>query len=245
MEKNPYRFRIKIIVDILNEITKLNKDITRKNIVDIVKRIYDKHGLKPFKGKSNPLDLYDKELASLYVIGKYGLGLDSEYPDLFNRVFYVEKTLEDCINLLVNNKYEESRELLKSISSANVVDSNTLARMLRIPFTKLVFGFITEEEFSNILKKTYEAFPEEARTVRNYVKFYIAFKIADMIYRGKIRDRSYKEAFKKALALKIGFPRVVPSDEYILTISREVFNIPEEVLHRVLSISRRESEEEK
>lgn len=240
MEKNPYRFRIRVVVDILNEIISLNKEITRKNVVDIVKKMYEKHGLKPFKGKANPIDLYDKELSSLYVIGKYGLGLDTDYPDLFNKIFYVEKTLEECINLVASGRYNESRELLKSISSLNVIDSNTVAKMLRIPFTKLLFGFMSEEEFSDILKRTLESFPEEARTVRNYVKFYIAFKIAEMIYRGRIKDKSYKEAYKKAVAIRLGFPRIMPDDEYIYAISREVFNISEEILCRILSVKREE-----
>lgn len=238
MSRNPYRYRIKILVDIINEIINYSREFSRKDVVEVVRKTYEKHGLKPIRGRSNPLDIYDKELSSLYIIGKYGLGIDSDYPELFNKIFYIEKTLEDCINLLVMGKYIESRELLKTISSSNVIDSNTLARMLRIPFTKLIFGFISEEEFSNILRKSIEAFPEEARTVKNYVKFYIAFKIADMIYRGRIRDRSYKEAYKKALSLRSGFPRVVPSDEYIYIIAREVFNIPDDLLYKILNIKK-------
>ncbi|MEM0379901.1 MAG: DUF2192 domain-containing protein [Desulfurococcaceae archaeon] len=239
MEKNPYRYRIKITVDILNEVINLylTTEIKREDVVEIVKRIYEKYGLKPIKGKSTPMDIYDKELSSLYIIGKYGLGLDTEYPDLFNKVFSIEKKLEECINLLISNKYSEARELLKTINPLNIVDSNTLARMLRIPFIKLIFGFISENDFSNILMKTIEAFPEETRTIKSFVKFYIAFKISDMIYRGLIRDKSYKEAYKKALALRIGFSRTVPDDQYVYSIAREVFNIPEDVLNNILTVN--------
>lgn len=236
MARNPYRHRIRVLVDIINEIINLGESIDRRGVVEIVRKRYDKHGLKPIKGKSNPDDIYDKELSSIYVIGKYGLGIDNEYPELFNKIFFVEKVLEECVELLISGKYSEARELLKTISSSSVIDSNTLARMLRIPFTKLLFGFTSEEEFSNILKKSIDVFPEEARTVRNYVKFYIAFKTADMIYRGMIRDKSYKEAYKKALSLRTGFPRVVPDDKYIFTIASEIFSIPKDVLNKVLNI---------
>jgi len=235
VERNPYRRRIKILVEVLNTIIH-EEDLSRKEVADILRRAYEKHKIKPLKGKATPPDLYDKELSSLYVIGRYGLGLDDEYPDLFNKLFYLEEGFERVIELLKKDKYEEARELLKPLSSSGVVDSNTIARMLRVPFTKLLFGFTDEEEFATILHRVGRAFPEEERTVKNYVKFYIAFKIAEEISKGLIRSKGFKEAMKKALALRLGFPRVMPSDEYIALIAREVFGVPSSVLGKILSI---------
>jgi len=239
LEKNPYRRRIRVIVNILNNIIRRQDEIGRKDVVEMLRKSYEKHKLKPFKGKANPPDLYDKELVSLYVVGRYGLGLDEDYPSLFEKIFYIEKELEKAVDLIMSGRYEEARLVLKNISPSNVVDSNTVARMLRIPFTKLLFGFMSEEDFSKILLKTREALPEEEKTVKNYVKFYIAFKIAEAIYRGEARNRSYKEALKKALALRIGFPKTYPSDDYIALIAKDVFNVPDDVLEKTLSMEKK------
>ncbi|OYT38847.1 MAG: hypothetical protein B6U89_05200 [Desulfurococcales archaeon ex4484_58] len=238
MERNPYRRRIKLLVDILNEVINKQEEMTRKEVVEILRKTYEKHRIKPLKGKANPPDLYDKELSSLYVVGKYGLGLDEDYPRFFNKVFYIEEVFEKCIEKIMKGDSEGVRELLKTVSLSGVIDSNTVARMLRIPFTKLLLGFIEEEEFAEILLKTKEVLPEEERTVRNYVRFYIAFKTAEAIYRGEIKNKMYKEAYKRALAVRLGFPRSTPSDEYIAIIGKEVFNLSDELLKKTLSIEK-------
>jgi len=237
MKKNPYRKRIQVAVDLLNSIITSKDNLTRQDVVNLLRKTYEKHRLKPLKGKANPPDLYDKEMASLYVVGKYGLALHEEFPEFFNNIFYKEEAFEKALQYIMNDEFEEAKRVLKEISPLNVVDSNTVARMLRIPFTKLLLGFITENEFSEILLKTMKAFPEEERTVKNYVKFYIAFKVAEAIYSGEVKSREYKEALKNALAIRLGFPRVVPSDEYVLTIAKDVFNIPDQILEKVISIN--------
>ena len=108
--------------------------------------------------------------------------------------------------------------------------------MLRIAFTKTILGFDTEESFIGILKRVREAFPEEERTVRNYVRYYIAFKTAEAIARGEIRNRVLKEAYKQALSARIGFEKAIPSDDYIKDIAVHVFNVPEHILSRILSL---------
>ena len=242
MEKNPYRRRIKILVDVFNNVLNRRDELTRQDLVSILRKTYEKYKIKPLKGKANPPDLYDKELASLYVVGRYGLGLHEDYPELFSKLFYIEEAYEKALEYILSGKYEEARDLLKTISTSNVIDSNTVARMLRIPFTKLLMGFMSEEEFSKILVKTLEAIPEEERTVKNYVRFCIAFKIAESIYRGEIRNREYKEAFKRALAIRLGFPHTMPSDDYIAVIAKEVFNIPDKILNKVLSLKKQDTE---
>jgi len=41
----------------------------------------------------------------------------------------------------MSSNLEVAREKLKKISSSGVVDSNTIARLLRLPLTKLMFVF--------------------------------------------------------------------------------------------------------
>ncbi|MEM0366487.1 MAG: DUF2192 domain-containing protein, partial [Acidilobaceae archaeon] len=78
--------------------------------------------------------------------------------------------------------------------------------------------------------------PEKSKTIKNYIKFYIAFKIAEAISNGEVRDRISKEALKHALALEFKLEkRGLPDDSYIRMIAREVFNIPEKILNNILT----------
>ncbi len=232
--RDPFRKRIKVIINILGDA--LNKrGLTREELIDYVKEVYNKQGLQPIRGKAIPPDLYDKELASLYVVGKYGLGLDIDYPEFFKKIFYKELLFDKAVDYILNNDYGSAREVIIELSPENTINSNTLARMLRIAFTRTLLGFMDEKEFIKLLKKSVEAFPEEERTIRNYVRFYVAHKVAEGIYRGSIRNRVTKEAYKQAFAAKAGFPKTTPSDEYILVIAREVYSIPDHVLNKVLS----------
>ncbi len=244
-ERKPYKKRIQIAVNILSEIIRRGEQLDRKNVVEILRRTYEKQGLKPLKGKATPEDIYDKEMSSLYVIGKYGLGLDEEYPGLFNKIFYLEKLYEEVIDKILSGEYDSARNMLKGASPTGVIDSNTIARVLRVVFTKTILGFIDENEFAKILQETAKAFPEEERTVKNYARFYIAFRIAEAIYRGEIRNKTYKEAYKRALALRLGFPLSTPSDEYIAIIAKEVFNIPDNILNKTLSLKKEQGVETK
>lgn len=236
--KLPYKKRIQVAVELLSELAKQVDTISRSQAVELLRTSYQQFKIKPIKGKSTPPDIYDKELATLYVVGKYGLKLDAEMPELFDKVFYIEKALEEAVNHVLSGKYEEARELLKKVSSTGVVDSNIVARMLRIPLVKYILGFETEEYFGKVLKKTLEAFPEEEKTVKNYAKFYVSLKLAEMIYRGEIKTREEKEAYKKALAIRIGFPTSTPSDEYVRVVAKDVFAISDSMLNKVIAEQR-------
>ncbi len=234
-EKNPYRKRIQLAVDILGEVIGRN-DIDRYKLIELMKYKYSKAKIQPIRGKAFPPDIYDKELATLYVIGRYGLGIDIDYPELFNKIFDKETSLDQALEAVLKGDYSKARKLLIEVSPARVIDSNTLARMLRVGFTKTILGFINENVFFELLHKCIEAFPEEQHTVQNFVRFYIAFKLAEEIYSGRVRDRITKEAFKQALAVKMGFPRIMPNDKYIYTIATEVFNINKRILEKVLNL---------
>ncbi len=231
--RSPYKKRIQVGVEILSEAFR-SPGLTRDKLVAMVKRMYGRTRLSPLRGKAFPPDIYDKELATLYVIARYGLGLDHDYPEQFEKLFYREIAYEKAIESVMGGRYEEARRILEEQNPGRVIDSNTLARMLRVAFTKLVLGFMDQEEFHTLLKKTKEAFPEEERTVRSYARFYIAYRIAEKIYRGEIRDRISKELAKQGIAAQIGFPKTVPGDDYIWIIAREVFNIPEHILQKIL-----------
>lgn len=244
MRVSPHKKRLQIAVSLLSELTKSPQPPSRQEVVDMLRKAYEKSRLQPIRGTAIPPDIYDKEMSTLYVVGKYGLLLHEEYPKLFAEVFYKEEAYEKALELITNGNYEEARKLLKESSASGYIDSNTVARMLRIPLTKLVLGFMKEEEFAKILHDVSAAIPEERKTVENYARFFIAFKIAEGIYRGEIKNREYKEALKKALAIRLGFPRSVPSDSYIEAIAESVFGISPEVLGKVLKVKEEAKEGE-
>ncbi len=236
--KSPYRKRIQIAVRILSELTKRLGGLNRSTAVEILRKTYTEYKLQPIRGRNIPPDIYDKEMSLLYVVSKYGLRLNEEHPELHAKIFYIEETLENAINDIMNGKFSEAREKLRSISSTGVIDSNTVARLLRIPLTKSILGFINEEEFRDILQGVLKAIPEEERTIVNYVKFYVSLKLAEAIYRGEVRSREVKEAYKKALAIRLGFPKATPSDSYVWEIARVVFNLSEKKLSGILNVEK-------
>ncbi|MEM0249803.1 MAG: DUF2192 domain-containing protein [Desulfurococcaceae archaeon] len=225
---------MQVAVALLSELVKSFDNVDRSIAVEMLKKAYQAHKLQPIRGKAQPPDIYDKEMATLYIIGKYGLKLDQEYPELFEKVFYVEEALECTLNSVLEGKLKEAREKLKELSPSGTIDSNIIARLLRMPLTKLTLGFLSEEEFKNVLYKVLEAFPEEERTVMNYAKFFVGLKLAELIFKGEVRSREEKEALKKALAIRIGFSKSVPSDEYVKAIAKSVFSVSDKVLEKLL-----------
>ncbi|MEM1596117.1 MAG: DUF2192 domain-containing protein [Desulfurococcaceae archaeon] len=240
--KTPHRNRIQVAVSLLGEFTKFVEEIDRVKAVEILKKTYQEKKLQPIRGKAEPPDLYDKEMATLYVIGKYGLKLDHDYPELFEKVFYLESNLEEVVNKILESRYQEAREKLRNLSPSGVIDSNMIARLLRIPLTKLFLGFISEEDFKNILHKVQEAFPEEEKSVSNYARFFVALKLSEAIQKGEIKTREEKEALKKALAIRIGFPRSTPSDDYVRAVAKSVFNVSDKLLNRILGTRKNSTE---
>ncbi|MEM0198844.1 MAG: DUF2192 domain-containing protein [Desulfurococcaceae archaeon] len=233
--KLPHKKRIQVAVELLSEFMKNLDSIDRSKAVEMLRRMYSIRKLQPIKGKANPPDIFDKEMATLYVIGKYGLKLDSEFPELFDKVFYIEKILDDAVGDVLEGRFEDVKEKLKRSSHSGVVDSNIVARMLRIPLTKFILGFTNENELREVLQKTAKALPDEERTVNNYAKFFVSLKLAEMIYKGEVKSKEEKEAFKKALAIRVGFPRATPSDDYVRVIAKNVFGISDEVLDKLLT----------
>ncbi len=230
MPRNPYKRRLKLLVDLWDIVLRAEPS-SREEVVEMLKKTYSKARLEPLRGKAKPQDLYDKEMASLYVVGRYGLGLYDEYQELFNRVFWKEEIFEEMISRLAEGDREAVEKLAEKLGG---LDQNTVARMLRLAFTRQVYGFADEDEFIEILKKVPEILPEHAETTRKYSRFYIAFRVAEAIASGRVRDRVGKEAFKQALGVKIGLDKITPDDDYIASIASEVFKVSRRKLNTVL-----------
>jgi len=160
--------RIQVLMDIWNKILDLweyDKDLNRNDVVNILKEIYREERLSPIKGASTPSDLFDKEMASLYIVGKYGMGLDVQYPDIFNEIFSKETKYEQVIAILTTESSERAREKIEIILGRSPSD-NEIARILRLKLTEVYFGFVKEESLMNLLKLITKAFPEKERLAK-------------------------------------------------------------------------------
>ncbi|MEM1686037.1 MAG: DUF2192 domain-containing protein [Acidilobaceae archaeon] len=230
--------RINVLMDVWNNIIEYWEEsggsLSRSDVTRILMDAYNRESIKPLKGAANPADLYDKELASLYVVGRYGMGLEEQYPDIFDKIFREEIKYENVINIMSKEPLEIAREKIKVILGD--VDDNTLSRILRLKLTEVFFNFSSKDELINLIKTALKIYPEKSKTIKNYIKFYIAFKIAEAISNGEVRDRISKEALKHALALEFKLEKKgLPDDSYIRMIAREVFNIPEKILNNILT----------
>ncbi len=227
--------RIEAAMDALAVLLKRKNNVNRDSARKIVEEIYRSKKIQPIRGKAWPQDIWDKELATLYVIAKYALMLHEENPDVFYRIFSYEETLEDVIRIVNEKNSEEARKFIHFLLGGEI-DDNTVARILRLETTKLLLGFSTEDRVIDLMKKLSEALPEHASTVRKYARYFIALRIAQSIAANIVRNRIAKEALKQALAAKIGFEKIMPNDEYIEEIAVNVFNIPKKKITRILAL---------
>lgn len=216
--------------------------IIRENVRDrrkaqhIVEEVYRSRALQPIRGKAWPPDIWDKELATLYTVARYALGLDKDYPDIFHSIFSVEEMLEKAGEAILElNDFEQARKLLLFYLGGKI-DSNTVARLLRVFATEVIFGFRSEREFEELLRRLANVLPEEMQTIRKYARYYIALRLAQAIAARLIKNRIAKEALKQALAARIGFEKILPDDEYVGFIARSVFGVDKRKLGKVLSV---------
>ena len=234
--------RLALLMDLWNDILEKwesGEKLTRERVVDMLREAYSKEKISPLRGASIPEDLYDKEMASLYVVGKYGMGLEEIYPKLFDEIFKNEIKYDRAINILLTEDPETARDKVSVILGGRL-DDNTIARMFRLKFTEVYFGFSDEESLVNLLKAFAKAFPEKERIAAKYARFYIAFKVAASIYRGDVRDRITKEALKQASALSFSdFQGSIPDDSYIEKIAVGVFGVRRNYIRGILGGTRK------
>ncbi len=199
---------------------------TRGELLTQLYKLYNRYGIAPLRGKAGGAQLYDKEAITVYVIGKYGLGLVEEVPQTTLRTIFDKEVLYDKLY----EKFKESGDVPKEVLS---LDDDDMFRFLRYAFTATVLGFEPEATFISLMQKMYRF--EQLRTkVRRYARFYVAFRVAEDIARGKIRSAFAKELTKASYAAKLGIDKAMPDDLQIFVIASKVFGVPEERLHRIL-----------
>lgn len=219
-------------IDACNEVLSLilaGSISTRAEAVEKLVEAYRRRDIGPIRGWSAK-NLYDKEMAMVYVVGKHGLGLEFNEEPTLSRVFSAEL------------KYEKiCREILEGAKPADVIqkvagciDKNTIFRALRLMLTAVVVGFEGEEGLLKLHKALSEEFKEHEKGFHTFMKLYIALRVAEKIALKEVRSRSEKEALKLALCLRSGVERGAPPDELISLILRKVFGVPKSVVDKVL-----------
>ncbi|MCX8195626.1 MAG: DUF2192 domain-containing protein [Acidilobaceae archaeon] len=229
--------RINVLMDVWHRLLELWEDsggaLVRGDAVKLLSDVYQKESIKPLKGAMNPADIYDKELASLYVVGKHGMALEESYPELFDKIFTEEVKYENAINIMLKEPPERAREKVKAMLGE--VDDNIISRIFRLKLTEVFFGFDNKDRLLELIKVALKVYPEKERVIKNYMKFYIAFSVAEAISKKEVRDKIEKEVLKQSLALQLGLDKKkLPDDDYVRTIAMEVFQVSPRVLDSIL-----------
>lgn len=229
--------RVSVLVDVWHKLLEMWEEsggaLLRGDAAKILSDTYEKESIKPLKGIMNPADIYDKELASLYVVGRHGMGLEDSYPELFDKIFTEEVKYENAINIIMREPPERAREKLRVVLGE--VDDNIISRIFRLKLTEVFFGFDTKDRLLELIRVALKVLPEKERVIKNYMKFYIAFSVAEAISRKVVRDKIAKEVLKQSLALELKLDkRMLPDDEYVRIIALEVFQVSPKVLDTIL-----------
>jgi len=71
--KQLYKSRIEAATEIWSKIMR-NEVTSRSQLEELVYIAYKQRGIEPFRGLSK-IRIYDKEISTIYIVGKYGLGI--------------------------------------------------------------------------------------------------------------------------------------------------------------------------
>ncbi len=204
---------------------------SREQLVDYIEKLYEFNEIEPIRGKTK-INIYDKELATVYLVGRYGLGLDDEEFSRFIDLFPIEYKAEKVIEHI----FEGADPRRAMLDEYGEIDENTVFRVLRLAMTAVLLGFMSEERFIDLLEKFEETFEEYRRKIQGFKRFYIAFRLAEEVAAGNIRNRIEKEAFKHALCLRLRAEKVAPPDALVREIAINVLGAPEYKVNDALRV---------
>ncbi|MCS7139241.1 MAG: DUF2192 domain-containing protein [Candidatus Nezhaarchaeota archaeon] len=223
-------------VDACNEVLSLilaGSITKRMEVIEKLSEAYKKRGIGPIRGWSSK-NLYDKEMATVYVVGKQGLGLDFNETHALNEVFSAERSYERTYNKVIEGV--RPSEAIQSICGS--VDKNNIFRVLRIALTAVVLGFEPEEKLMRLYWTMAEEFKQYERSFFTFMRFYVALRVAEKIALGEIKNRREKEALKLAICVRNNVRRMAPPDELISLILKEVFGVPKHIINRILGVAK-------
>ncbi len=226
MVKEIYRDKVKALTDIWSTVLLKWQELSRDSLIAYLQKVYMERGIRPFRG-FRAENLYEKELTSLYVVGKDGLGLFEDNKPVFDKLLYNEELFDDIYQMISDNQPYEA--FMKASSNTDVI-----ARALRVGFTRSIFSFSDFEElFESLRNLDATGLDPLKHTAMSFSRFVTAFLLAEGIAEKRLRNRISVEAEKKAISIRIGIKYPAPKYEYIQLIAKEVFGISEKVLKRI------------
>ncbi len=236
-----YKDRVEVAIDLWDRV--LRGQITsRSQLEEQLYVEYKKRGIEPFRGFSK-IRIYDKEIATVFVIGRYGLGLDDDIIESTKRIFNVEYRCDKAYRLLKKNDFDvknhvELRDTVRAL--INVPDlgygiEDRVFRLMRYVFTGTLLTFFPEEDFVQTYRALQEIFTELKDVLIRYVKFYVAFKIAEGIVLGQISDPSERKIYKYVYCVKLNVQKCAPPDKLIREVALRVYKLPKRIVDRLFA----------
>ncbi|GAB6945031.1 DUF2192 domain-containing protein [Vulcanisaeta sp. JCM 14467] len=234
-----YKGRIEAATEIWSKIMR-NEVSTRNQLEELVYIVYKQKGIEPFRGLSK-VRIYDKEIATIFIVGKYGLGLlDGELTNAFKNIFNVEITCDEIYNFLKARNFQlndnNDTEQLRKMVDNEVLGPRTEERgfrLLRYVFTGTIMRFFPEEDFIGTYRALSAAYPDLAGRFMRYVRFYVAFRVAEDIALGNIKKVEEKKIMKYTHCLRLNLTKCAPHDKLIREIALRVYKVPRKVLDRL------------
>jgi hypothetical protein len=234
------RKRLKILVDVWGEIiARSSERLTREEVIEILRKRYERDGVEPVRGAANPSDIYERDLIALYIVGVEGLGIAPELPKHVLEIFEQERKYVEAAEIILREDNDGLRDKLIQLFGSPL-DSSTISKIFRVELLRYYYGFKDRDDMPKIIEAISKSFPEEEKTSKRLSKFYIAVKVAEAIIRGEVRDWATKEALKQAIAVKLGSPRALPDDNYISKIIQTVFGVKASKYSKILRIETKE-----
>ncbi|AAL65010.1 DUF2192 domain-containing protein [Pyrobaculum aerophilum] len=216
----------------------LNGAVTsRPSLVLELQTVYKERGIEPFRGLSKE-GVYDKEIATVYLVGIYGAGVLA--PGDFDNVFYIENRALEAVEIIRNTGEVLTPELKEALvkKTGEVKGKSAedrVFRVLRLVFTGVMLGYYPEMLLVKSIKTYETAYPELAQRLLNYAAFYSAYKIAEEIALGKIRSAEGLKIAKYTYCLRLGFQKCKPGDKLIAEVAQAVYKVDRSLLARLFA----------
>lgn len=234
--KQIHRERVEAALEVLEKA--LRREVsTRLGLVEALKAAYSRRRIEPLRGFSTE-GVYDKELATVHIVGVYGAGAIS--PGELDDLFYIENRANAALEIVKSEVSEvltgETREKLKSI----ILDikgrdlEDKVFRFLRYAFTGAVLGVFSEVLFVKAVRTAEAAYPDMGDKLVRYMAFYTAYKIAELIADEAIKNPNDLKIYKYSYCLQLGFQKCKPSDKLIKEIAINVYKIEKAKVNRLL-----------
>lgn len=243
--KDLYRDRVNVAVELWDKVLR-GEVVSRGELVELLIKYYEEHKIEPFRGLTK-IDIYDKELATVYVVGVYGMGLVTprDIEENYGSLFKVELLADKAYNMVKDYNGDSSKLSLRNLIEDNQSLGDSLEervfRVYRLIYTGAVLGLMPESDISKAYTVFYETFEPLRNRLVNYVKFYIATKIAEGIALGRFKNQNEVRIEKYAYCIRLGLEKCAPTNRLIHEIALSVYKVPASVVNRLVPLVKRSS----